>query len=55
MHFLISNSANMSLDFKPIAAGGMIPPERLLTACRGEGLKKHNMPAVCWWSCSTWL
>ena len=28
--------------FKPIASGGMIPPERLPTACKGGGLRKHK-------------
>ena len=39
--------------FKPIAAGRIVPPERLPTACKGGGLRKHKMPAVHWWSYST--
>jgi len=40
--------------FKPIATDGMVPPERLPTAC-GVGLRKNKMPAVHWWSHSTRL
>jgi len=28
--------------FKPIGADGMVPPERLPTACKGGGLRKHK-------------
>jgi len=48
-------SPALLIRFKPIATGGMVPPERLLTACKGGGLRKHKMPAVCWWSHSTRL
>ena len=45
----------MLINFKSIAAGGMVPPERLPTASKGGGLRKHKMPAVHWWSHSTRL
>ena len=53
---LISNS--LLINLKPIAAGGLVPPERLPSACRGGGLKKHKMPAIhayALWSHSTKL
>jgi len=34
--------------FKPIAAGGMVPPEILPAACKGGGLRKHKMLPVLW-------
>jgi len=52
---LTSSSANILRVFKPIAAGGMVPPERLPTARKCGGLRKYKMPAIHWWSHSTRL
>jgi len=49
---LVSSSAD---TFKPIAAGGVVPPEKLPIACKVGGLRKHKIPAAHWWSHSTRL
>ena len=40
-------------EFKPIAAGGMVPLDRLPTPCKARGLRKYKIPAIDWWSHST--